>query len=159
MKKNKVEFISAEYSVCLLTVFSFSIHPWCQLVSQSSSRQPIWGYKWSTVCSCLLQAWLVRTVLPCWLFISTRPRVLGLVHLMSDSTACTASTCLQRGPLVWSGGWDSWITSKEMLSSLQGRWRVFPVPTPHIFVYSRLFLLTCNFQWISCLFHVWDQSV
>ena len=73
MEKNRVEVILAESSVCWPTVF-FRIRSLYQLVSQSSFRQPVGGYKWSTVCGFLLHPWLFYSVVPCWLFISTRTR-------------------------------------------------------------------------------------
>ena len=70
IKKNEVELISAELSAyCLLLldpslIMSGGISGYFRQLVQSSKR--------STVCGCLLQPWLVLTVLPCWFFISTR---------------------------------------------------------------------------------------
>ena len=138
MKKNEVEFISAGSSVCWPTVF-FRIHPWCQLLFQSSFRQPVQGYQWSTVCDFLLQACLVPTVLPCCLFISTRPRG-GLsnlwqyhmyhLHLLLEQGLLGNQECGISGSLPW-----------EMLFSLQGRWWVCSLPL-------------CHMSWsVLCYFH------
>ena len=35
----------------------------------------------------------------------------GVVHLVSEITASTTSTCLQRAPLVWWRRWNPWVTS------------------------------------------------
>ena len=96
VKKNEVEFISAEFSICLLSYPSGSISGnirWCpspplgSLFETTSNPQSVaisFKLGWST--------------LPC------PPGILstqdpGVVHLTSDSTAGTTSTCFQKGLL------------------------------------------------------------
>ena len=121
MKKAVVEFISIESSVYHFSFCLLFLNPalgmsdgvlvrWCpsqmvalgNLLETTSDR--------STVCGYLLQIWLVPTVLPCQLSISPGPRSGSL----NDPRGLPVfSTCLQRGPLVQSGGWEPWVTSRE----------------------------------------------
>ena len=68
----------------------------------------------------------------------------GVVHLMSESTTSTTPTCLQRGPLVQSGGWNPWITPRRHFREGGGSISLSPI-LPHVLVCPRLFPIMYGF--------------
>ena len=125
MKKTMVWFVSTESSVyhCLL----FLDPP--LVMSDGVLLWPKAACSRLLVIHCLLQTWLVPTLLPCQLSLSTGPRS-GLSNVPEH--------CKHHLPLPPEGASgaigrvDSLVRSWEELFSLQGRWwECFPNP-PHL---------------------------
>ena len=83
----------------------------------SSSRQPIQGYRQSTVCGYICQSWLLLgsslLLCPTGFLSAQSPRV---DYLTSGSTACTTLMCLQRCFLLHSGKWDTLVSPGKCCS-------------------------------------------
>ena len=153
MKKTMVWFVSIESSVyhCLL----FLDPP--LVMSDGVLLWPKAACSRLLVIHCLLQTWLVPTLLPCQLSISTGPRISSL----NDPRAMPVLPPPASRPGLWchqEGG----ILGRPLgvLFSLQGRWwECLPTPSPHILVCLRLFSIMYCFWWINCPFLVRSQSL
>ena len=108
MKKNKVEFVSAESSVCLPLSSSSGSAPgnvsWCPSLALGSLFMAT--SKLLSVAVSFTLGWSSQ-ICPAGFLSAQGP---GIVHPLSESTACTTSTCPQMGLLVRLGGCNSWFS-------------------------------------------------
>ena len=155
MKKNEVEFISAEMSIQLLSPASGSISDsvrWCpslvlcilfEATSDPQSGAVFFRLGWSLL------------FCPAGCLSAQGP---GVFHLMSGRTTHATSTCLQRGLLLRSGGCDPQVSLGSLYSVFREHVGCGPCPcTTHVILSQ---IISSNVQFVTkSLFHVRGQSV